>query len=115
MDRTGDEGEGHADLKASADERGPPQQAHPLDREFEADLEEQEDNAEFRELTNSLGITEKPEGAGAGDGAHDEEAHDRGQAEAFRRRESRRGEGEQKHRFDQAVGHFQAGLLPFRF
>ena len=76
VERTRDQGHSHADLEATANESGPPERAHPFNREFEPDLEEQEHDADLGEFADGFGVAHEAGCAGTRQGTDDEEADD---------------------------------------
>ena len=78
-----DRAERDRDLETARDHRGPPHPPQPVERQLEADLEQQEYDAELGERLDARGIVDPAQSTGPEERPHHEESRDRGQAKAL--------------------------------
>jgi hypothetical protein len=88
-------------LQAACQQRAAPQEPHPLHRELQADLEEQEDDTQLGELGDALRVAHDPEAARAHHRTCGEEADDGRQAQALDHPGPDRRDGDQQQQLEQ--------------
>ena len=99
--RGGHERERDRHLEAARRERDAPEPRSAVDRQLEADLEQQEDDAELGEVPHALRIGDEPESARPDQRADREEARDRRQPQPLEERDPGRREREDEQQLDE--------------
>jgi len=102
MSEPGDDRQARDDLKAPPDQNRSPERSKPFEGQLEADLEEQEDDAELGQIPDSIRFGDEPEPTGTRHRANDQEADNRRQSQPLSRRKSGGCEGQQDDHFNQA-------------